>query len=123
MDSPPKTLKATLQTIRDLASNALEQIEQPQEARSMRWVCKGCRYVKHFTKPVVLETASGCPRCKSTAFNPILWDGCHASARSFLHGTPVRRPGASKTFQPQPCGLDFNQHHRAAPPGWLPKSV
>jgi rubrerythrin len=72
MDSTLKPLKATLEAIRDMASNALEQIEQSHETRSMRWICKECRYVKHFTKPVLLETAGRCPRCKSTAFNPIL---------------------------------------------------
>jgi rubrerythrin len=72
MDAAVKTLKATLEAIRDMAVKPLDQIEQPQETRSMRWVCKECRYVKRFTKPVVLETAGRCPRCKSTAFNPIL---------------------------------------------------
>ena len=72
MDSPPKTLRGTLEAIRDMGSNALVQIEQSQETRSMRWVCKECRYTKHFTKPVLLETAGRCPRCKSTAFQPIL---------------------------------------------------
>jgi hypothetical protein len=37
MDSTPKALKAALEAIRDMASNALDQIERPQETRSMRW--------------------------------------------------------------------------------------
>ena len=69
MDSALKPLKAALEAIRDMALNALTQIDQSQEKRSMRWACKECRYVKHFTKPVSLETAGRCPRCKSTAFN------------------------------------------------------
>jgi predicted Zn-ribbon and HTH transcriptional regulator len=72
MDSTVKPLKAALEAIRDMALNALAQIEQSQETRSMRWICKECRYVKRFTKPVSLETAGRCPRCKSAAFNPIL---------------------------------------------------
>jgi predicted Zn-ribbon and HTH transcriptional regulator len=72
MDSTLKPLKATLEAIRDMASNALDQIERPQETRSMRWECKECRYMKHFTRPVPLEAAGRCPRCKSTAFDPIL---------------------------------------------------
>jgi hypothetical protein len=72
VDSTLKPLKAALEAIRDMASNALTQIEQPQETRSMRWVCKERYYVKHFTKPVSLETAGRCRRCKSQAFNPIL---------------------------------------------------
>jgi rubrerythrin len=71
MDPALKPLKAALEAIRDMALNALGQIEQSQETRSMRWECKECRYVKHFTKPVLLETAGRCPLCKSTAFNPV----------------------------------------------------
>jgi len=71
MDSALKPLKAALEAIRDMAANALTQIDQPQETRSMRWKCKECRYVKHFTKPALLETAGRCPRCKSTEFTPI----------------------------------------------------
>lgn len=72
MDATLKTLKANLEAIRDMVMNALNQIEQSKETRSMRWACKECRYVKHFTTPVPLETAGRCPRCKSTEFRPIL---------------------------------------------------
>jgi predicted Zn-ribbon and HTH transcriptional regulator len=72
MDPTLKTLKAALEAIRGMATNALSQTERPQEDYSMRWSCKECRYVKHFTKPVSLETAGRCPRCKSTEFRPIL---------------------------------------------------
>jgi predicted Zn-ribbon and HTH transcriptional regulator len=34
----------------------------------MRWKCKDCRYIKHFTRPVPLEAAGRCPRCKSVSF-------------------------------------------------------
>jgi hypothetical protein len=71
MDPALKLLKAALEATRDMALNALGQIEQSQETRSMRWVCKECRYVKHFTKPVLLEAAGKFPLCKSTAFNPV----------------------------------------------------
>jgi len=72
MESTLKTLKAALEAIRDTAVNALNQIGQSQEECSMRWKCKDCRYIKHFTRPVTLETAGRCPRCKSTEFRPIL---------------------------------------------------
>ena len=71
MESRLKTLKAALEAIRDTAVGALDQVGQSQEC-SMRWKCKGCRYIKHFTVPVTLETAGRCPRCKSTEFRPIL---------------------------------------------------
>jgi rubrerythrin len=72
MDTAHETLKAALEAIRDMASNALNQIGSSQEERSMRWRCKACQHVKHFTKPVPLEAAGRCPRCKNTEFRPIL---------------------------------------------------
>ena len=71
MEPSLKTLKVDLEAIRDKAMNALKQIEQSQEERSMRWKCKECQYVKHFTKPVTLEGVGRCPRCKNTEFRPI----------------------------------------------------
>jgi len=67
MEPTLKALKAALEAIRDTAVNALNQVGQSQE-RSMRWKCKDCRYIKHFTRPVTLETAGRCPRCKRTEF-------------------------------------------------------
>jgi len=61
MDPAVKTLKAALEAIREMATNSLNQIEQSQEQRSMRWKCKNCRYTKHFTGRVPLETAGRCP--------------------------------------------------------------
>ena len=72
MDLTVKTMKDALEAIRGMATNALNQIERPQAEYSMRWTCKACEYVKHFTKPVSLEAAGRCPRCKSTEFRPIL---------------------------------------------------
>jgi hypothetical protein len=66
MDPALKTLKAALEAIRDTTMNALAQIGQSQEEYSMRWT------LKHFTRPVPLEGAGKCPRCKSTEFRPIL---------------------------------------------------
>ena len=71
MDLALKTVKAALEAIRNTALDALNQIEQSQEECSRRWRCKACRYIKHFTKPVPLEAAGRCPRCKNTEFRPI----------------------------------------------------
>jgi predicted Zn-ribbon and HTH transcriptional regulator len=72
MDSAHKTMKAALEAVRDTALNALNQIGPSlQEQRAMRWECKECRYVKHFTRPVTLEAAGRCPRCKHTEFVPV----------------------------------------------------
>ena len=72
MESPPKPLKITLEAIRDLATNALNQIGKAQEEYSMGWKCKDCQYTKHFTRPVTSAAIGKCPRCKGVAFNPIL---------------------------------------------------
>jgi predicted Zn-ribbon and HTH transcriptional regulator len=63
-----KPLKAILETIREQADYALKQLKDAEEQRSMRWKCKDCDYVKHFTRSVPLEAAGRCPRCKSTSF-------------------------------------------------------
>jgi hypothetical protein len=39
MDTTLKTLKASLEAIRDMATNALKQIGQSQEECSVRWKC------------------------------------------------------------------------------------
>jgi len=72
MESPSKPLKAMLEAIRDLATNALNQIAKSQEEYSMHWRCKDCQYTKHFTRAVTLEAAGKCPRCKCTEFRPVL---------------------------------------------------
>jgi predicted Zn-ribbon and HTH transcriptional regulator len=63
-----KPLKAMLETIREQAELALKQLQKSEEERSMRWRCKDCKYTKHFTRPVPLEAAGRCPRCKSISF-------------------------------------------------------
>ena len=66
-----KPLKATLETIRDQVNYALKQLEDAEQERSMRWKCKDCEYMKRFTRPVMLEAAGRCPRCKSTSFEAL----------------------------------------------------
>jgi hypothetical protein len=38
----------------------------------MRWKCKECQYVKHFTRAIPLEATGRCPRCKSPSFEAVL---------------------------------------------------
>jgi hypothetical protein len=64
-----KPLKAILQTIREQADFALKQLQESEEERSMRWECKDCRYIKHFTRPVPLEAAGRCPDAKAFRFS------------------------------------------------------
>jgi predicted Zn-ribbon and HTH transcriptional regulator len=72
MDSTPKTVIAVLEAIRDMAASALSQMRRSLEEHSTQWKCKNCHYIKRFTRPVPLESAGRCPRCKSTEFKPIL---------------------------------------------------
>ena len=72
MDPALQALKAALEAIRDTALNALSRVGKSQEEYSMRWKCKACQYIKHFTKAVPLETAGKCPRCKNTELRPVL---------------------------------------------------
>jgi rubrerythrin len=67
-ETPLRPLKAILETIRERVDFALKQLQQSEEERSTRWRCKDCRYTKHFTRPVPLEAAGRCPRCKSISF-------------------------------------------------------
>ena len=71
MDPALHTLKAALEAVRHVGANALNQMWPSQEERSMHWKCKGCQYVKHFTKAVPLETAGRCSRCKHTEFTAV----------------------------------------------------
>src|SRR6266542_2486791 len=66
------SLKVILETIRERAQYALKQIQESEEQRSMRWKCKECRYMKHFTRLVPLEATGRCPRCKSPSFQAVL---------------------------------------------------
>jgi len=70
-ETSPKTLKAALEAIREQTDRALKQLQNAQEQRSMRWKCKDCGYIKHFTRPVPLESVANCPRCKSTSFEAV----------------------------------------------------
>ena len=72
MDSAHQAMRAALEAIRDTALNALKESGSAQEERSMRWKCKACQYTKHFTKPIPLEAAGRCPRCKNSEFRPVL---------------------------------------------------
>jgi len=65
-----KPLKAILEAIREQAEHGLKQLQDAEEKRSMRWKCKDCDYMKHFTRPVSIEAAGKCPRCRGASFEP-----------------------------------------------------
>ena len=70
-ETSPKTLKAILETIRERADYALMQLQDAEDNRAFRWKCKGCGYIKHFTRPASFEAIGRCPRCKTTSFEVV----------------------------------------------------
>jgi hypothetical protein len=72
LDSLPKTLKAALEAIRDMAMTALNEIEQSQEEWSMRWKMQRVPVCKAFYEACSFGNPGRCPRCRSTEFRPVL---------------------------------------------------
>jgi predicted Zn-ribbon and HTH transcriptional regulator len=64
-------LKTILERIHEDTEQALSLLRDGAgDKRALAWKCKGCGYIKHFTKPVSLEAVARCPRCKSDQFVP-----------------------------------------------------
>lgn len=65
-------LKTILERISENTEQALSLLRGGVgEERALAWKCKGCGYIKHFTKPVSFEAVARCPRCKSQQFVPL----------------------------------------------------
>lgn len=60
-----------LETIRECANYALQQLASVEEVKALRWRCSGCGHTKNFTRKVPAEVASPCPKCKGTTFQPL----------------------------------------------------
>jgi predicted Zn-ribbon and HTH transcriptional regulator len=70
MAETPDRLRQILERIRNETDQALSLLRDDGEQRALSWKCKGCGYIKHFTKGVTLEAVARCPRCKSDQFVP-----------------------------------------------------
>ena len=70
-DQTPDRLRQILERIRQETEQALSLLISAGDDRALGWKCKGCGYIKHFTKPVSLEAVARCPRCKSDQFRPV----------------------------------------------------
>jgi phage terminase large subunit-like protein len=71
-------LKEMLETIRECATHALQQLvtETPnrsgdEEVKALRWQCTNCGQTKNFTRKVPAEVAPPCPKCRGTTFIPL----------------------------------------------------
>jgi predicted Zn-ribbon and HTH transcriptional regulator len=70
-ETSPKTLKAILETVREQVDYALKQLQDAEDTRALRWKCKECGYIKHFTRLASFEATGRCPRCKSISFEVV----------------------------------------------------
>ena len=82
-ETSSKPLKAILETIREQANFALRQLQRSEEESSKHRRCKDCEYTKHFTRPVLLEAAGRCLRCKSISFQRVPEPG-HGRPKSII---------------------------------------
>jgi len=70
---PLADLKKRFLDIRDVALEALREIENREQLRSSQWLCKGCLNVKQFVRPVAADSCGTCPKCGRDQFIP-LWE-------------------------------------------------
>jgi predicted Zn-ribbon and HTH transcriptional regulator len=71
VDSKIETLTAALRKIRDHADAALKDVEPAgKERKALGWKCADCGHIKHFTRPVPVEVAVPCPKCRGETFEP-----------------------------------------------------
>jgi rubrerythrin len=71
--------KAALTVLRQSLENARQQLDYvigrlkgAEEPRHLRWRCRRCEYIKHFTRPMPESAAPPCPKCMATEFEPAL---------------------------------------------------
>jgi predicted Zn-ribbon and HTH transcriptional regulator len=66
-----RSVQMRLSQIQFQAAAALKEIADLDVICEANWVCLGCGYEKHFTKPAKIEACEQCPRCKSEDFAPM----------------------------------------------------
>jgi len=59
------SIRQTLETVQAQIGRALRVLE-PE--RSLRWRCRTCGALKHFTRPMPAEVAPPCPKCHGMDF-------------------------------------------------------
>ena len=63
-------IRNVLERIRDDAQEALKLLGNSVDQRSLAWKCAKCGNIKHFTRPVLVEVAAPCPKCRGELFGP-----------------------------------------------------
>ncbi|MGI8956845.1 MAG: hypothetical protein ACR2II_08020 [Chthoniobacterales bacterium] len=66
-----RPIREALEQIHGRLGAIIARLPQSEEARYLRWRCKGCGHLKHFTRPMPAQVAPPCPKCKGVAFEPL----------------------------------------------------
>ena len=72
-ETPLADLKKRFLDIRDVAIEALREIENREQARFTQWVCRDCFNVKQFVRPVTVDSCGTCPKCGKDDLIPV-WE-------------------------------------------------
>jgi predicted Zn-ribbon and HTH transcriptional regulator len=67
-----KPLREALEQVRDRLDGIIARLRSREELRCLRWRCKSCGYMKHFTRPMPAHVAPPCPKCKGADFQAML---------------------------------------------------
>lgn len=59
-----------LELLRERVDYAIGRLKSFEELKALSWRCRKCGYTKKFTRPVPLEVAVPCPKCRSGQFEP-----------------------------------------------------
>jgi predicted Zn-ribbon and HTH transcriptional regulator len=59
-----------LELVRERVDYAIGRLKTFEEVKALSWRCRKCGYTKKFTRPVPLEVAVPCPKCRSGEFEP-----------------------------------------------------
>ena len=64
------TLRESLEHARQMLDYVIGRLKSAEQPRHLRWRCRRCEYIKHFTRPMPHDVASPCPRCMNGDFEP-----------------------------------------------------
>jgi rubrerythrin len=60
--------KRLLEIIRERIEYAIGRLKSFEEVKALAWRCCKCGHTKKFTRPVPMEVAVPCPKCRSAQF-------------------------------------------------------
>ena len=66
-----KPIREVLEKARERMDYAIARLKSFEELRCLRWRCLRCGYIKRFTKPMPVEVAPPCPKCRAAEFEAV----------------------------------------------------